>query len=71
MTRRKSHDPDWLRWRGFDGLYSAEPCGCGLDDFAPCGEGPFPGCVPARLKDDGLFYPATAGWARKAHAEDR
>lgn len=32
-----------------DGLWQpGGPCGCGLDDFAPCGDGPFPTCVLAR-----------------------
>jgi hypothetical protein len=59
---RKSHDPEWLKARGYDGLYNGdfgtEACGCAVDDFAPCGEGPYPECVTAELRDDGLFYPA-------------
>ena len=39
----------WLIANHFDGLANAEwECGCGLDDFAPCGEGPFPECQSAR-----------------------
>lgn len=61
--KRKSHDPTWLRAKGYDGLYATEgPCGCGLDDFAPCGEGPFPECVPAVQREDPegrpLYFPA-------------
>jgi len=33
----------------YDGL-AAEDCGCGLDDLAPCGEGPFPSCVAAKSR---------------------
>lgn len=29
-----------------DGLCNEE-CGCGLDDFAPCGDGPYPDCEAA------------------------
>jgi len=30
---------DWLKTKGYDGLCEPETgCGCGLDDFAPCGE---------------------------------
>jgi hypothetical protein len=71
MSRRKSHDPTWLEARGYDGLYAnfnaplgGDGCGCGLNDFAPCMEGPFPECVPARIGDESrgespaLFYPA-------------
>lgn len=58
--KRKSHDPIWLEARGYDGLYAdlhGEACGCSVHDFAPCGEGPFPECVPAEERD-GLFYKA-------------
>lgn len=45
----------WLREHDFDGLCEPETeCGCGLDDFAPCGAGPYPYCKPAkkrRLRD--------------------
>lgn len=37
---------DYLRKIGADGL-CREACGCGLDDFAPCGDGPLGDCVPA------------------------
>ena len=45
---------------GADGLYNSEgdgeqSCGCGLDDFAPCGCD-FWDCVPAKKKGD-LYYP--------------
>lgn len=39
---------DWLREHGADGLCEPETeCGCGLDDFAPCGDGPYPHCKAA------------------------
>ena len=37
---------DYLKAIGADGL-AGDECGCGLDDFAPCGCCPFD-CVPAR-----------------------
>ena len=38
---------EYLKKNGFDGLYCPEyPCGCGLDDFQPCGED-FAECVGA------------------------
>ncbi len=47
----------WLKDNGYDGLWWAEgPCGCGFDDFAPCGEC-ICWCVPA-YKKDGYFHPA-------------
>jgi hypothetical protein len=68
MSRRKSHDPAWLKERGYDGLYAdfggTEACGCDVDDFAPCGEGPLAECVPARRGEESqgelpvLFYRA-------------
>jgi len=27
-----------------------DPCGCGLDDIAPCGDGPYPQCKPAKAR---------------------
>jgi hypothetical protein len=70
---RRSHDPIWLREHGYDGLYAlingTEECGCGVDDFAPCGEGPFPQCVPAKLAEDGLFCPAKRRAAAPARRE--
>lgn len=33
--------------QGMDGLCN-DDCGCGLDDFAPCGDGPYADCVVAR-----------------------
>jgi len=50
---------DWLRAHNFDGLCEpAIECGCGLDDFAPCGDGPFPSCQPAmkRVLGDGEYF---------------
>jgi hypothetical protein len=38
---------EYLIKHGHDGLCN-EDCGCGLDDFAPCGEGPYPDCHAAR-----------------------
>ena len=56
-----------LKAMGADGLYcddpfgDGEPCGCGLDDIAPClGLLDFPrpvGCVPAKCGEDGLYHP--------------
>jgi hypothetical protein len=40
---------DWLKGHGYEGLCEDE-CGCGLDDFAPCADGPFPTCKPAMTK---------------------
>lgn len=37
----------WLSEHGWDGLASPDlECGCGLDDFMPCGNEPR-GCYPA------------------------
>ena len=62
MSKRLSHDPVWLKARGYDGLYAlidgGDECGCSVDDFAPCNEGPFPECKPAEQRDNGMFYPA-------------
>ena len=38
----------WLTEHLFDGLCDGDDCGCLLDDFAPCGDGPYPSCQPAR-----------------------
>lgn len=38
---------NYIRQQGMDGLCNDE-CGCSLDDFAPCGDGPFPECEMAR-----------------------
>lgn len=47
---------NYLRNHGYDGLCHRETeCGCGLDDFAPCGDGPYHDCETAKarkLKDD-------------------
>lgn len=41
----------WLREHHFDGLCEPETeCGCGLGDFAPCGDGPYPHCQPAKAR---------------------
>ncbi len=38
---------EYLKKNGYDGLCNPEiPCGCGLDDFQPCGED-FAECEPA------------------------
>lgn len=29
---------DYLRLRGYDGLYSPDDCACVLEDLVPCGE---------------------------------
>lgn len=45
---------------GADGLVAAGVCGCGLDDLAPCGDGPFPDCAAAKrhilVPNDPLFF---------------
>lgn len=38
----------FIRQQGMAGLCNDDGCGCSLDDFAPCGEGPFPYCRMAR-----------------------
>jgi hypothetical protein len=46
----------YLKERGYDGL-SDDECGCGLDDFAPCGEGPYPDCCAAKTEEhDGEMW---------------
>lgn len=38
---RKPNEEEWLRKRGFDGLYHPDPsmgCGCFLGDLRPCGQ---------------------------------
>jgi hypothetical protein len=58
MRIRLSHRPEWLIERGYEGLCDPhESCGCSVDDFAPCGDGPFQDCVPAEERD-GLFFQA-------------
>lgn len=40
---------EWLKQHGADGLCEPDTeCGCGLEDFAPCGDGPYPHCKPAK-----------------------
>lgn len=58
----------YLRSHGHAGLCLIdEPfnrCGCGIDDFAPCGEGPYPECQPARrliVPDDGIVIDPAHG----------
>ena len=50
-----------LREMGAEGLYDSEgPCGCGIDDLAPCGETwgeILDRCIPAKRGEDGLYYP--------------
>lgn len=38
-----------LRRLGAAGLCNDE-CGCGLEDFAPCGDGPKPECMAAKVE---------------------
>lgn len=46
----------YLKTNGYDGL-CCEDCGCGFDDFMPCGEMTML-CVPAYYNpDDGKYYP--------------
>jgi hypothetical protein len=35
-----------LRSQGFKGMCDGE-CGCGIEEFAPCGDGPYSECAPA------------------------
>lgn len=42
---------------GGDGLcYPGVECGCGIDDFAPCGCIDVDGCKVAKRREDGLWY---------------
>ena len=36
---------EWLKEKGYDGLYSQFECGCDLSDLMPCDE-PHPDCKP-------------------------
>ena len=39
---------EYLKAHGYDGLYNPDiECGCGLDDFCPCDDGPNRDCIPA------------------------
>ena len=41
----------YLAVNKYDGLCHCDTeCGCGLDDFAPCGDGPYPDCEPANAR---------------------
>lgn len=40
---------DWLKTNGCDGLCN-DDCGCGVDDFAPCEEGPWSNCIAAQSR---------------------
>ena len=47
-----------LKAGGHDGMINDEGCGCGVDDFAPCGDGPYSECSPARkliIPDNGIL----------------
>ena len=52
----------YIRQQGMDGLCNGV-CGCGLDDFAPCGDGPYSDCEMARkvtkLNSGDLQHPIT------------
>jgi len=55
---------DALRAQGYGGLCEPETeCGCGLDDFRPCGQDPSE-CLPAHQRRDGLYCPGRATTAR-------
>jgi hypothetical protein len=62
LMRAIQRDKARLSAHGYDGLYwrapspSSEACGCGIGDLRPCGE-VNTGCRPARVDDDGMFYP--------------
>jgi hypothetical protein len=43
---------DAIREGGAAGLCN-DDCGCGMDDFAPCGDGPYPDCVLAQVRSLG------------------
>lgn len=42
---------DYIKAEGCDGLYNPDAeCGCGLDDFAPCGDLELDMCILAKSK---------------------
>ena len=48
-----------LKEIGADGLFcgdGGDNCGCGIDDFEPCGNILIHLCVPAKLNKDGMYY---------------
>ena len=40
---------EYIKAHDLDGLCN-DVCGCGLDDLAPCGDGPFPDCCTAKSR---------------------
>lgn len=72
--RRKKGSPkeaDWLRARGYDGLYHPDPdveCGCFLDDLRPCGEKDTP-CRGGHALMGGVYRPGTARRVRRQSDE--
>lgn len=57
--RGKPDETDWLKARGFDGLYHPDPameCGCFIGDLRPCGETETP-CRGGIARDEGVFKP--------------
>lgn len=43
---------EYLRQHNYDGL-AGDECGCSIDDLAPCSDGPYKDCQPARLSGCG------------------
>lgn len=59
-----------LRSQGHAGMCDGAGCGCGVDDFAPCGDGPYSDCAPARkliVPEDGCLIDPRDG--REVHHE--